>query len=796
MECDDLSRRWRGYYLTAYGIAVKHGFKGTEAEWLESLKGEKGDTGGIGPIGPKGDKGNTGDTGPAGKDGAPGAAATVTVGTVTTGEPGTQAAVTNGGTTAAAVLNFVIPRGAPGQDGADGEPGAAGQDGGYYQPAVDGSGNLTWTASKSGMPAAAGANIRGPQGQKGDPGTGLDIKGTYPTLLQLETNVPSPAQGDMYNVGTAPPYTIYMWDATGEPGWKSQGQLQGPPGPAGEDGKDGTAIAADGLWGVRVDENGDLILTYVGDDIPPLSINEDGDLIYTLDGNEVNLGHVVGGDGGGGTTDYNLLLNKPSINGVPLIGNKTTDELKIKAPEASTTEKIYAAAAKELNHVASNQYVSQHDSIMFVPSSDGTLKVGGDNLIGEPFSERANVSLEPTVNFDEIQDGYSLSYNPEYTGIQTFQNQRFGFHASIEKGKTYTVSFVTNSDYPVYVYSTGNIKESGVLLGAFDKQKGYLTFTAERDQIGLRIAFANLPAEITKVTLAEGEHPLEYGGSGSSYEVTSGVPFYVSGVKDLNCVGTGEFYVSPFAVTEINGIKTLDGKSFTYGTAKTYVSMGDSIWTFGENTGGIGNISDYMKSICGGNWTNICTGGTTMANRPGEHAGPYDALDFHALADCIASGDFTSAKGSGLTTNLDENVDSIVWEDVDVITVCYGTNDLAFGGTIDSDSNLYDKSTVCGALRYGIEKVNSVYPNIKFMVMGILYRYADGVNMKSISEWNEKMRLACDMVGAMFVPMDCGINKGNKDEYLYDGTHPNAAGKAAIAKTVAKHIVDVREAVN
>lgn len=242
MEYDDLSRRWRGYYLTAYGIAVKHGFKGTEAEWLESLKGEKGDAGGIGPIGPKGDKGDTGDTGPAGKDGAPGAAATVTVGTVTTGEPGTQAAVTNGGTTAAAVLNFVIPRGAPGQDGADGEPGAAGQDGGYYQPAVDGSGNLTWTASKSGMPAAAGANIRGPQGQKGDPGTGLDIKGTYPTLLQLEANVPSPSQGDMYNVGTAAPYTIYMWDTTETPGWKSQGQLQGPAGPegpAGEDGKDG-----------------------------------------------------------------------------------------------------------------------------------------------------------------------------------------------------------------------------------------------------------------------------------------------------------------------------------------------------------------------------------------------------------------------------------------------------------------------------------------------------------------------------------------------------------------------------
>lgn len=32
-------------YLTAYGLAVKHGFRGTEAEWLESLNGAKGETG-------------------------------------------------------------------------------------------------------------------------------------------------------------------------------------------------------------------------------------------------------------------------------------------------------------------------------------------------------------------------------------------------------------------------------------------------------------------------------------------------------------------------------------------------------------------------------------------------------------------------------------------------------------------------------------------------------------------------------------------------------------------------------
>lgn len=35
----------RGFYLSAYGIAVKHGYTGSEEEWLESLRGEQGAAG-------------------------------------------------------------------------------------------------------------------------------------------------------------------------------------------------------------------------------------------------------------------------------------------------------------------------------------------------------------------------------------------------------------------------------------------------------------------------------------------------------------------------------------------------------------------------------------------------------------------------------------------------------------------------------------------------------------------------------------------------------------------------------
>lgn len=50
-------------------------------------------------------------------DGTDGSAATIQVGTVTTGQPGTNASVTNSGTSSAAVLDFTIPAGATGSQG-------------------------------------------------------------------------------------------------------------------------------------------------------------------------------------------------------------------------------------------------------------------------------------------------------------------------------------------------------------------------------------------------------------------------------------------------------------------------------------------------------------------------------------------------------------------------------------------------------------------------------------------------------------------------------------------------------
>ena len=44
-----------GMYISAYGIALKYGFTGTEEEWIASLKGDKGEKGDTGRQGIKGD---------------------------------------------------------------------------------------------------------------------------------------------------------------------------------------------------------------------------------------------------------------------------------------------------------------------------------------------------------------------------------------------------------------------------------------------------------------------------------------------------------------------------------------------------------------------------------------------------------------------------------------------------------------------------------------------------------------------------------------------------------------------
>ena len=153
-------------------------------EQLAALQGPQGETGPqgpqgeTGPQGPKGDTGATGpqgETGPQGPKGDTGSAATIQVGSVTTGAAGSQAVVTNSGTSSAAVFNFTIPQGAKGDTGATGPQGEQG-----IQGPQGPKGNTGDTGPQGPKGDTGATGPQGPQGETGPQGpTGPSGKSAY-----------------------------------------------------------------------------------------------------------------------------------------------------------------------------------------------------------------------------------------------------------------------------------------------------------------------------------------------------------------------------------------------------------------------------------------------------------------------------------------------------------------------------------------------------------------------------------------------------------------------------------------
>ena len=95
---------------------------------LEKLKGLQGPQGELGPKGDTGEQGIQGQTGKDGVNGKDGITPNLTIGTVTTLEPGQEATVTIRGTKENPILDIAIPRGEKGKDGQGGGSGVSASD--------------------------------------------------------------------------------------------------------------------------------------------------------------------------------------------------------------------------------------------------------------------------------------------------------------------------------------------------------------------------------------------------------------------------------------------------------------------------------------------------------------------------------------------------------------------------------------------------------------------------------------------------------------------------------------------
>ena len=236
----------------------------------------------------------------------------------------------------------------------------------------------------------------------------------------------------------------------------------------------------------------------------------------------------------------------------------------------------------------------------------------------------------------------------------------------------------------------------------------------------------------------------------------------------------------------IESIKPLSGK--------TVVCFGDSL--FGMYRGDTSTPA-YVAEATGATVHNCGFGGCRMASVSGLADG-YNNFGMWALAKAIAENNWSSQDSSASSgaSYFPEHLTllkSIDFNNVDIAVIHYGTNDFGAGSSpvsLDDTSNAENYSTLCGALRYSINKLLTAYPILKIYISLPVYRYwEDGSTITYAESYKRNGYTLSDYVEALRnvaaefnLPVidgyyGLGVNKYNASTYLADGTHHNTEGR-------------------
>lgn len=235
---------------------------------------------------------------------------------------------------------------------------------------------------------------------------------------------------------------------------------------------------------------------------------------------------------------------------------------------------------------------------------------------------------------------------------------------------------------------------------------------------------------------------------------------------------------------------------------KTVVCFGDSL--FGMYRGDT-SATAFVAELTGATVYNVGFGGCRMSVHP---TSGYAAFSMWALADALATDTWTTqdAQASSGSDYFPEQLallKSIDFQDVDYIVIHYGTNDFQGNVQIDDNQSPMSISTICGALRYSLDKLMSTFPDIQIFVSLPVFRYwtsgsdvsysDDHTNTNDVTLPDVNRALA-NVAYDFHVPVidnyyGMSVNKYNASSYYVDGTHHNELGRQRFGEYIGKCLV-------
>lgn len=236
---------------------------------------------------------------------------------------------------------------------------------------------------------------------------------------------------------------------------------------------------------------------------------------------------------------------------------------------------------------------------------------------------------------------------------------------------------------------------------------------------------------------------------------------------------------------------------------KKIVFFGDSIFGMTRDDT---SVAAYTSKFAGATTYNVGFGGCRMSVHPSTG---YAAFSMWALADAITTGNFTT-QDAQVSSGVDyfsqqlALLKSIDFNNIDAIIIHYGTNDFTGNVEIDNSADDDDTTTLCGALRYAIQKIKTTYPKIHIFISLPIYRMWDNIGAEAYANsQGKKLRefglAMADVASEFNCPVidgykALGVDSYNNAAFSIDGTHLNDYGRQAFGEYIGGCLISAQTA--